>query len=368
MKVTKILLYTFFILCITAMNWFLGTTGSPAAEEQKKLRLAVIGFEKTGEEISHLDLNKIVNEWLTAFLVNTNVFEVIERQALEKVLQEQSLGQSGIIDPESAARAGKLLGVNILVTGTLMYFAEELEVTVRLIDTSNGTIVGVVSVSTKDENELRAKIERLAHLIRKKLSPTSLEKEVKVLETFDGDTLSTDRWIVWFDEGVKEIDKKNTEFSQHNGVLRVEGKYRQKDDDRIVWLVPASGEHYNFIETKMRVREVKEEMAVCLGMIWNKEESWTGLCAYVEEHYGDLVVNLEDTESTFDLNPRLGQRHIMRLGYKNGQFHYYWDEQLVKSLTPKTPVAPSERLLLGVFLALEGTKKMRVEFDEIMLW
>ena len=116
-----------------------------SAQEAETLRLAVIGFDKTGEEIDPPDLDKIVNEWLTAFLVNTKAFEIVERQELEKILQEQSLGQMGVLDPESAAQAGKVLGVNILVTGTLMRFGDTLEVTTRLIDVTNGTITGVAT-------------------------------------------------------------------------------------------------------------------------------------------------------------------------------------------------------------------------------
>jgi curli biogenesis system outer membrane secretion channel CsgG len=42
----------------------------------------------------------------------TRRFEVVERQLLNKVLEEQNLGMTGILDESSAARIGKNLGVD----------------------------------------------------------------------------------------------------------------------------------------------------------------------------------------------------------------------------------------------------------------
>jgi len=49
----------------------------------------------------------------------TNVFQVVERSQLEKILEEQALGQSGVVDQEQVAELGKMLGVQALVTGNI---------------------------------------------------------------------------------------------------------------------------------------------------------------------------------------------------------------------------------------------------------
>lgn len=49
-------------------------------------------------------------------------FVVTERDRLEAVLREQDLGASGRVDPESAADAGRILGAEILVFGSVTEF------------------------------------------------------------------------------------------------------------------------------------------------------------------------------------------------------------------------------------------------------
>lgn len=56
----------------------------------------------------------------TAFSENkllSNKFSVIERDKLNLVLKEQGLGQSGAVDPATAAKVGKILGVKYIVLG-----------------------------------------------------------------------------------------------------------------------------------------------------------------------------------------------------------------------------------------------------------
>ena len=49
----------------------------------------------------------------------TDVFALIERSRLAQVLQEQRLGQSGVLDEAQAAQVGKVLGVDAIVVGTV---------------------------------------------------------------------------------------------------------------------------------------------------------------------------------------------------------------------------------------------------------
>lgn len=48
---------------------------------------------------------------------------LIDRAALEKIRGEQAFGQSGEVDPATAVRLGKLLGVKYMITGKITRFA-----------------------------------------------------------------------------------------------------------------------------------------------------------------------------------------------------------------------------------------------------
>jgi curli biogenesis system outer membrane secretion channel CsgG len=86
---------------------------SPA---QVKKRVAVADFtNKSG----YNGAGQGVSDMLTTALVKTGEFIVIERKELDKVMQEQHLGASGQVTPETAAKAGKLLGADLLVLGSV---------------------------------------------------------------------------------------------------------------------------------------------------------------------------------------------------------------------------------------------------------
>ena len=103
-------------------------------------------------------LGSSASDILTTELFKTGAFIVVERQQLQKVLGEQALGQSGAINPATAAQAGKVLGLNAIVTGSISQFGVKTEgkdyavfkqkvqkaectVDVRVVDTVTGQIL-----------------------------------------------------------------------------------------------------------------------------------------------------------------------------------------------------------------------------------
>lgn len=91
-------------------------------------------------------------------LVQTGQFEVIERDRLEQIMQEQGFGATGLVDPSSAAQIGKLLGVQAMILGSVTKFdihssrvtvpflgtvasSEAIvEIHMRVVDTNTGSI------------------------------------------------------------------------------------------------------------------------------------------------------------------------------------------------------------------------------------
>lgn len=64
-----------------------------------------------------------LTEMLTTALVKTSRFVVVERAAVEKIINEQNLGASGQVNPETAAAKGKIIGAQSLVTGEITEFS-----------------------------------------------------------------------------------------------------------------------------------------------------------------------------------------------------------------------------------------------------
>ena len=62
---------------------------------------------------------------ITDKLVSKDKIKVIERTRLKKVIEEQKLGQSGLLDSTTAAKVGRILGVDSIVLTTLTYMEVE---------------------------------------------------------------------------------------------------------------------------------------------------------------------------------------------------------------------------------------------------
>src|SRR5262245_19161832 len=100
------------------------------AQAQRKKQIAVLDFDFATVDIGlahrayggQENLARRVSEKLMNSLVALGTCQVVERSRLEKVLNEQNLGIDGRIDPSTAAKVGRVLGVDALVIGSVSAF------------------------------------------------------------------------------------------------------------------------------------------------------------------------------------------------------------------------------------------------------
>jgi curli biogenesis system outer membrane secretion channel CsgG len=94
------------------------------AQSQLKKRIAVSRFEDRSGSGYH-SLGEGVADMLVTALVKSGKFAVIERQEIERILQEQQFGQSFMVTPESAPKVGQLLGAELFVIGSISEFGQK---------------------------------------------------------------------------------------------------------------------------------------------------------------------------------------------------------------------------------------------------
>jgi tetratricopeptide (TPR) repeat protein len=70
---------------------------------------------------------------------------VVEREDVQRLLDEQNLGTSGRVDPQTAAKVGKLVGARYVVLGTFLDFYGDFRVDARLVNVETSEIVKVES-------------------------------------------------------------------------------------------------------------------------------------------------------------------------------------------------------------------------------
>ena len=114
---------------------FLAATLSivPAFSQQPdKRKVAVLDFNYATVMTSvqavfgtNQDIGKGISDLLVNQLVNDGTYRVIERNALDKILKEQNFSNSDRADANTAAKIGKILGVDAIITGDITQFGRD---------------------------------------------------------------------------------------------------------------------------------------------------------------------------------------------------------------------------------------------------
>jgi curli biogenesis system outer membrane secretion channel CsgG len=107
------------------------STAPPPASGRKK-RIAIFDFDYAtvhagvagifGQDV---DIGKGIADLLVTDLVKDGTFSIIERKALDKIMAEQNFSNSDRANPNSAAKLGKLLGVDAILVGSITEFGNE---------------------------------------------------------------------------------------------------------------------------------------------------------------------------------------------------------------------------------------------------
>lgn len=84
----------------------------------------------------------MVAERLITQLANLKGFRIIERSLLKNLLEEHALSETGVLDPDSTKQIGKILGVDAVVSGTLIDLdSGKTEVNARVLEAQTGMVL-----------------------------------------------------------------------------------------------------------------------------------------------------------------------------------------------------------------------------------
>jgi len=94
------------------------------------------------------DLESLKQKLITQ-LVNTNRFKVVVRDHLQKVIEEQSLFASGVIDNKQSKNIGTLIGADAFLNVVIHRQKDTIELHLSLISAKTGTIIWTNSQTNK---------------------------------------------------------------------------------------------------------------------------------------------------------------------------------------------------------------------------
>jgi len=110
------------------MSQTAAATPAPA----RKKRVAVFDFDYATVQTyssaafgSNVDVGRGIADLTVKYLVQDGTYSVIERKAMDKILTEQNFSNSDRSNPASAAKLGKLLGVDAIIVGSVTQFGND---------------------------------------------------------------------------------------------------------------------------------------------------------------------------------------------------------------------------------------------------
>ncbi|HJQ67043.1 MAG TPA: CsgG/HfaB family protein [Gemmatimonadales bacterium] len=102
---------------------------------------------------------------------------VVERENIQRLVDEQNLGSSGRVDAQSAARIGKLVGARYAIMGSFIDLYGDFRVDVRVVNVETSEIIKTEKASMQREH-LFDLVRTLSAALNKDLNLPALPRQV----------------------------------------------------------------------------------------------------------------------------------------------------------------------------------------------
>lgn len=197
------------------------------------------------------------SQFLNLFVKDKNPFiKIIDRVHIETVLNEQELGLSGLVDSQTAAKAGDLFGAKALLVGRLVSYDAKFSVPKATKKKGWESYKQKKYNAATKEYDLVTKYSKVKYNLFQGISYVNLTIEYKLISTETGEILATNLFTdkrednvryIEFDGNTKnlvsgtwvssqtdsESDRKNTDYKDRKniqGLLKANKNLRSKAD------------------------------------------------------------------------------------------------------------------------------------------
>ena len=182
-----------------------------ALEEEKKLEtlppkpgtVAVFYFKDLSPDNRFRYLQKAMAEMIITDLAKVKSLQVLERTRVQYLLYEMKMGQTGIVDQKTAPRAGRLLGAENLIVGSLE--VGSLEAKASVASTTTKDVVGAFSVAAEQE-EFFVLEKEIVYNVLKVLPVTFTSDEKDQIKAYHTQNLQA---VLYFGQGLDALDESH---------------------------------------------------------------------------------------------------------------------------------------------------------------
>jgi outer membrane protein OmpA-like peptidoglycan-associated protein len=125
--------------------------------EQPAIAIVDLEAKRCGQ-----DLADACSEILRTEIINTGKFRVIERAQLARVMEEHAFQLSGLVDADTVAELGKLVGADFVALGSLSVIGDTYTISLRFINVETAEATLGKTETTDNESGLPDVCRRLA--------------------------------------------------------------------------------------------------------------------------------------------------------------------------------------------------------------
>jgi len=146
---------------ISQSSFRVGEEGSAEGDEEVIRTVAVSRFQNYSGQQKYDFLEEAIPGYLVTELKTRAGMNMIERDQLDKVMQEMAISKTSYLDEKNAPQVGQMVGADAVLVGFFQVQKNEIRVDARVIKTSTGEVLKTVSTSG-NVNDIFAIEEQLA--------------------------------------------------------------------------------------------------------------------------------------------------------------------------------------------------------------
>ncbi|MDH3328017.1 MAG: CsgG/HfaB family protein [Desulfobulbaceae bacterium] len=164
-----------------------------------RMSIAILPFDQQGNGSYQ---GEIIHDQLLDSFIEQARFKIVERKKIESILRELKLSSTDLVDPDEAAKLGKIVAAQSMLAGTVIEAPDSVEIIGRLIDTETSTILASNDIFGEEKGlaALNNMLDSLAYKFKRDFPLV----EGILVEVRDGTVL--------IDAGTEKQLKPNTRF------------------------------------------------------------------------------------------------------------------------------------------------------------
>ena len=164
--------------------------------------IAIIDFDGIGISESEA---RVLTQRLTSEMIELELYQVLERSEMKRLLSEQKFQYSGCVDTKCAVELGKMLGAKYMVVGTISKLGKTFTLDSRLIsvETSEAYGSGQYSTDVSIDNLIKYGMKSLAYQLCD-LEPPTISIGKKITDALYDNRLIVRgiAFLIWFGRGL----------------------------------------------------------------------------------------------------------------------------------------------------------------------